>query len=299
MRRVVLMGVVMLVACVDGSRDVRRSDLRRVPVVFVHGAGLSSASWAAMKTRFEALGYHLDVLVSVDIPRTGFTNEATAREIVLPAIEDVLLRSQSLAAAAGQDPPSKVDIVTHSMGAVSGRYSVVLAPSLVRAWVAVAGANHGTEALCGSLAPADREMCPAFARRPEQSGIQVLLNGTVDSPQDESPYGIGPDENVRVQPTAAKCIAYFTIRIEPDEWIEPPASAALSGAGGIAVEVDGLPLVESSAGNYVFMASTSHDDLPSDSRVIDFVARILGRIDEDLPQKCRSVLAADHVAAVH
>lgn len=290
-------GAASLVACADGSPGSNRWDPAHAPVVFVHGAGLSSASWSAMKEHLEELGYHPDVLVSVDIPRTGVTNETTAREIVLPAVEEALARASVLSAEAGRGAPSKVDLVTHSMGAVSGRYAAVLAPSRVRAWIALAGANHGTQALCGSPAPADREMCPAFAATPDLSVVQTFLNGRVDSPRDESPYGIGADDGIRVQPTATECIAYFTIRIEPDEWIDPPASALLSGAGGISVALDGLPVVESSEGNYLFTGATNHDDLPREARSIELVARVLGAADADWPRRCQSVTSTDHAVS--
>jgi hypothetical protein len=175
------------------------------------------------------------------------------------------------------------------MGAFSSRYfAALLQPQTVRAWVAIAGANFGTDALCGSALPGDRQMCPAFGQSHTESEVQVRLNGTLASPRDPSPFGIGDDADAdtRVPPDMQRCLAYFTVRIDPDPWIKPQQSALLAGAGGLQIATDSLPVIETQPGNYLFTGKTSHDDLPAEPRLIELIARMLAAADQQWARRC-------------
>ena len=198
-------------------------DYSKTPVLFVHGAGLTSKTWNKMIKYLISIGYPSQYLEAVDlIPRHG-SNKQAASEFIKPAVEKLLKQATITAQQAGYqgEAPLKLDIVSHSMGAVSSRlYTTKIHPDRVRTWISIAGSNHGTNALCPFLyeGEGNREMCPAFASGTDESDIQVLLNGTSHEPIDETPFGIGYDKNiVRQIPTdETRHILYLTIRIEPD-----------------------------------------------------------------------------------
>ena len=61
----------------------------------------------------------------------------------------------------------------------------------------------------------------------------------------------------------------------------PADSATLDGAGGVRLPgLSELPLSETSAGNFVLMRRTSHDDLPSQRDVVRFVTLALIHLAE-------------------
>ena len=265
------------------SAQERCADLPRAPVVFVHGSGLTSATWREMTDHFVSSGYPRDYLVTVDlIPRDG-DNVAAARGPIAKAVQNALRnRDQYLASrgCAGRTfEPRKADLVAHSMGAISARwFANFVSPESVRTVVSIAGANHGTNRLCRRTGAGDKQMCPAFADSQTQSKVQVLLNGTSDSSIDETPYGPGEDGPgvSSVPPSDRAHIVYFSIRLEPDEWIVPAASALLDGAGnGDKSPLEAAAFTQSSPGNFLFTGSISHDELPSHPALVDFVLQLL------------------------
>lgn len=262
----------------------------RTPILFVHGSGLSSASWRELQRELIARGYPENYLLALDMhPRDG-GNEIAAQAHIAPAVDELLERAERAARSAGFEPPRRVDIVAHSMGAFSSRwYLTQIDATKSRVWIGIAGANFGTDALCGGKGAGDRQMCPAFAPA-GASLVQNALNGTREVPLDPTPFGIGPDaaNYVRAQSDAQRCIAYYTLRIEPDEWIEPANSAVVAGAGGLHVEADDLPAIETTAGNFLFTEPTIHDDLPKHPRAIEFVTRVLAAADAQLAAKCEA-----------
>lgn len=176
-------------------------------------------------------------------------------------------------------PPAEVDIVAHSMGAFSARwFARFVMAEKVRTIVTLAGANHGTDMLCGLSGVGNRQMCPAYSESGGNDNIQRKLNGTGALPVDETPFGLGADrgDRARIPPDGRRRIVYFTVRLDPDEWIVPADSAVLDGAGGKAIEgIDELPVIETSSGNFLFQGPTSHDGLPSDPELIQFVFHLL------------------------
>ena len=238
--------------------------------------------WKSMIAQLVDSGYPPEYLHAVRIVPNTMANVQTAATVIDPAAASLLARSEAAARNAGY--PGKVsgqvDMIAHSMGAVSSRwYAAKIRPDRVRVWIALAGANHGTDALCPFGDEASREMCPAFATDASHKAVQVHLNGTADSPLDESPYGVGMDrsESARVPPDSARRIAYFSIRIEPDAWIKPESSALIDGGGGVSVSLPpDVPANETSPGNYLFTGTTDHDALPSHPDLIRLVAALLG-----------------------
>ena len=233
-------------------------DYGRTPVLFVHGHGLYPSDWREIIAHLIGIGYPKEYLYAVEIVPNNMANVQAAITVIAPAAESLLKKAEIAARVAGyQDkPPRQLDIVSHSMGAVSSRWYVAkLRPDRVRTWISLAGANHGTKALCPYPDDAAKEMCQVFATTDRESAVQVALNGTPKAPLDETPFGVGRDRAGinRVPPDDSRSITYFSMRIEPDAWIKPERSAILDGAGGIPVEIpSGVPVVETSPGNYLF-----------------------------------------------
>ena len=247
------------------------------PVLFVHGSGLGSSTWDEMIRRFNRAGYPDSYLNAVDLIPNDGDNILAAEKQISAAMNRLLEDTGRAHSASGCTgiAPAKGAIVAHSMGAVSGRwYATKVAPKKVSALISLAGSNHGTDALCRLSGDGDRQMCPAYSENDRVDAVQVMLNGTGERPVDETPYGIGKDTDpeITVPPDNDRQILYLTIRIEPDEWIVPASSAMLNGAGGIPIPgTADLPVSETSDGNFIFGARTSHDYLPSHPDVIRFV----------------------------
>lgn len=274
--------VVTLVPFVSCSQPPDCQALSRRPVVFVHGSGLTPDSWRPMIERFRAQGFPSSYLVAVRLTPNDGSNVRAADRFIAPAVEAVLAEAQRRAAKGGCPAPAKVDLVAHSMGAVSARWYVAqLDASRVRNLVGIAPANHGTDALCGYSGDGNRELCPAFAASAEQSRVQFVLNGSPAAPRDETPFGYGADSawRSRIPPTRNSGIYYWTIRLDPDEWIRPASSALLDGAGGRRLPALPPDVIETSPGNLLWPGNISHDDLPRQSALIDFVLQLLAGDD--------------------
>ncbi len=257
------------------------TDYSRTPVLFVHGYGMSTSTWDKMMAHLIRMGYPREYLYAVEIIPNTMTNVEAATKVLEPAAQSLLEKARAAARGVGlrDGGPGRLDIVSHSMGAVSSRwYAAKLHPKLVRIWISLGGANHGTNVLCDYHGEAAPEMCPAFAVDLAGNSVQTPLNGTAEVPLDETPYGLGADRPgiVSVPPDKVRRISYFTIRIEPDEWIKPERAAVLDGAGGVPVPIPpGLPVRETSPGNFLFQARVRHDSLPEHPDLIHFVAAVL------------------------
>ncbi|KOR37679.1 hypothetical protein AM228_05850 [Planktothricoides sp. SR001] len=264
-------------------------DYSRTPVLFVHGSGLSSSTWQPMIKHLQEIGYPSAYLYAVEIQPNDGANDRAAETFIAPAVESMLAKAQAAARDAAKQKsnvpkniepiPVKVDIVAHSMGAVSSRWYIAkLHPERVRTWISLAGANHGTNALCGYSGAGNQQMCPAFATSAEDSPLQVALNGTPCAPIDETPFGLGVDspEVKTIPPDTDREILYLSVRIEPDGWIKPENSAVIDGAGGLPIPIPaGVPVQETSPGNYLFQGRVGHDPLPQDPDLIRLVASML------------------------
>ncbi|MFE9017074.1 esterase/lipase family protein [Streptomyces sp. NPDC007808] len=122
----------------------------RDPVVFVHGLSSSSSSWNDWVGYFKADGY-----TSAELHAWSYdwaqSNATTARRLATE-ISNVLARTGA----------SKVDLVVHSMGALSSRYYLknLGGTSYVDDFVSTAGVNHGTSTAgwCAWLYASCKEM---------------------------------------------------------------------------------------------------------------------------------------------
>lgn len=137
-------GIATITATVEGKTAYATINVLHDPIVFVHGYNSSAAIWGTMIGWFAADGWPTSQMYVISYDYTQ-SNVAIADQ-VKTAIENVL---SSTGAA-------KVDIVTHSMGALSSRYFLknLGGGSETDAWVSLAGPNHGTSTanLCGSVA---------------------------------------------------------------------------------------------------------------------------------------------------
>ena len=234
-----------------------------------------------MLDAFLEAGYPRDYLLAVDMtPRDG-DNVRAAQRFVAGGVDTLLSASGAALATSGCSgaAPQRIDVVAHSMGAFSARwYARFVAPERVRTLISLAGANHGTDSLCGRPGRGDRQMCPAFADDPADSEVQVMLNGSTATPTDETAFGVGDDSEiaVRIPPDEERRIAFFSIRLDPDRWITPAGSAVLDGAGGKPLAgLDRFPVRETSPGNFLFEDDVSHDGLPFHPQLIRLVLHLL------------------------
>jgi triacylglycerol lipase len=110
------------------------SAVPRNPIVFVHGWMSSSATFNTMVSRFKADGW-------TDAEILAFTYNSSQSNAVTAQL--IKTKVDSILALTGAE---KVDIITHSMGALSARYYVKYlgGDGKVDALVTLGGTNHGT-----------------------------------------------------------------------------------------------------------------------------------------------------------
>ena len=165
----------------------------RSPILFVHGWNSSGAIWSTMIGRFQADGWAPEELYSWSY-NTAQSNTVTAQQLSA--------KVDSILVATGA---SKVNIVSHSMGALSSRYYIknLTGGSKVDAFVSLGGPNHGTNTAVFCLQISCMEM------RPNSSFLNAL------NKKDETP---------------GRVISYNTWRSPCDEVINPQSSTSLNGA---------------------------------------------------------------------
>jgi triacylglycerol lipase len=164
------------------------------PILFVHGWKGNVQTWTTMIQRFESQGWP-DIYLRNFAYDSARSNVSTAD---LVAAQVASLRSVTGAA--------KVDIITHSMGALSSRYYLkhLGGTAFVEDWVSLAGPNHGTNA--GYACQLTEESC--IEMQPGSTFLTDLNSG------DETPGSV----------------RYETVRSECDPIINPDNSVILSGA---------------------------------------------------------------------
>ncbi|WP_460063053.1 esterase/lipase family protein [Streptomyces sp. YKOK-I1] len=169
------------------------------PIVFVHGISSSSSSWDDWVADFKADGY-----TSAELDAWTYSwsqSNATTASQLATEIKNVLARTGA----------SKVDVVVHSMGALSSRYYLknLGGTSYVDDFVSVAGVNHGTSVAswCSWLYTSCAEMVTG------SSFLTALNSG------DETPGSV----------------TYGTYWSNCDAAIDPDSSALLSGATNVGV----------------------------------------------------------------
>ncbi|MFE9452918.1 esterase/lipase family protein [Streptomyces sp. NPDC006739] len=169
------------------------------PIVFVHGISSSASTWDDWVADFEADGYSSSQLFAWSYDWTQ-SNATTARQLATE-VKTVLAKTGA----------AKVDLVVHSMGALSGRYYLknLGGTAYVDHFVSTAGVNHGTSvaSLCGWLYTSCEEM------ETDSSFLKALNSG------DETPGSV----------------AYAAYWSNCDAAIDPDSSAELSGASDVGV----------------------------------------------------------------
>ncbi len=281
----------LLVPAVGGCEGAA-GDLEKTPVFFVHGHGMTPGSFDAMIARLEKSGYPRLYLRAVRLqPNTGANIEA-AQDQILPAIENYLSEINAFLERKRPDlaPKTRVDLVSHSMGGLSSRwYAAKLRPDRVRVWLSLAGANHGSDALCPYSDPGARDLCPAYAKHEKESYIQYRLNGKPHVPDvDETPFGVGADSRgvPSVPPDASRRILYVTVRTTPDSWLVPEDTAVVDGAGMQGLQLPaGVRARETSPGNYLMTSGVGHDAMLADAETLELVVSVLGQADRLLGKK--------------
>lgn len=161
----------LLAACsgidaATGPRALRsRAPLAHHPIVFVHGWNANASTWATMVARFKADGW-TDAELATWSYKTSQPNATTAQQIKV--------KVDSILAATGA---AQVDIISHSMGALSARYYVknLGGGAKVDAWIALGGTNYGTSTAYACTSTPCREMWPS-------SDFLDALNAGTDVP---------------------------------------------------------------------------------------------------------------------
>jgi pimeloyl-ACP methyl ester carboxylesterase len=278
----------LLASCGAGPAQTSGTvtDLTRTPVFFIHGLGVSETVWDGMIAYLHNSGYPPQFLRTIQLfPGDGSNIDAAEKQIA-PAVEKFLEDVNSFIVSSNPEIPKKgkIDLVSHSMGALSSRwYAAKVRPDRVRTWISLAGANHGSNAACrflGKWGQGGEDLCPAFATNEGESRVQFVLNGAPRlADVDETPFGIGSDSpGARaIVPDTARKIFYVTIRTVNDKWIVPGESAILDGAGGLPIPIpNGLSATERPAGNIRMENGVLHDPMLWDPSVMRLVRTILG-----------------------
>ncbi len=184
------------------------------PIVFVHGYAVGPGTLGTMIDRFGQLGYPDDYLNAIRFSSSIQSNIINARD-ELPSFVDQVLSNTGA---------EKVDMIVHSMGAMSTRLWIKLhgGQDEVRDYVSLSGTHHGSDLACLAswLGEAGDEQCPAYATLEESHNeVQWLLNGDPDLDDvDESPFGVEDGGG----------IYYNALRTEDDLIDIPPTTCCLN-----------------------------------------------------------------------
>ncbi len=264
-RSAAFLGLAALVAAACTGPPVSPVPAGAVPVLLVHGHGTSSLVFDDMIDHLRGRGYAPGHLLAVDLVPPDGSNVAAAEQMIAPAAERLARLS----------PDGTIDIVAHSMGALSSRwYATRIRPDRVRTLITVGGANHGTDALCGEPGAGAAESCPAFATA--GSPVQLPLNGATGASGDETPYGRGADRPAAasIRPQPGREIRYVAVLVPGDRWIQPQHSAELDGADRVPTP-PGVAVTQPLAGNLLFAEPTDHDVILQDTRFFAVVDAVL------------------------
>jgi triacylglycerol lipase len=157
-----------LAAAKGGKPKPPPPTLTHTPILFVHGWNASASTWTTMVGRFKADGWTSAELSTFSY-NTAQSNATTAG-IIKQKVDSIRTATGS----------AKVEIVTHSMGALSARYYVknLGGEGSVDALVSLGGPNHGTTTAQLCFQTACQEMWP-------NSAFLAALNATDETPGGE------------------------------------------------------------------------------------------------------------------
>jgi len=249
---------------------------------------MNASCWNDLISYLREYEYPKKYLMAIQLyPNTG-SNIDSAEKQIAPAIEEFIRDINKLIKSQFPDMPlkKKIDLISHSMGALSARwYTVKVRPNRVRIWLSLGGSNHGTNVLCAWSDPGAQDVCPAYAKNQKESLVQYLLNGEPHvSDIDETPFGLGKDspgvDSIPTDDTIT--ILYISIRTSPDKWIKPEHSAILDGAGGIRIQIpESIESKETSPGNILMTNGVGHDEMLADRATLRLVKIIMGLPDNN------------------
>jgi triacylglycerol lipase len=188
----------------------RSASVERVPVLLVHGFNGSGANWTALVQALEHAGWQADEIDAMNYDSTK-SNKAIAQQI-----------ADEVAALKARTGASRVDVVSHSMGAISTRWYLehLGGTASVAAWASLAGVNEGTVWAygCYLLTPC-KEMTPSstvlddLARHLDTSG--ATRYATWWSPCDEA---VVPQSNAKLpgaRNTETACLGHSAVKSDP------------------------------------------------------------------------------------
>ena len=163
----VAVALAALVPAVVGGTSPAGAQAGADPILFVHGWNSSASTWNTMIDRFVAAGYPRSRL-------SAFTYNSNQSNATIA--QQVRSAADALRASTGA---SRVDIVTHSMGGLSGRYYIknLGGTAYVDEFVSLGGPNHGTNwaYACYVFSAGCRDMIP-------NSGFLNALNSGDETP---------------------------------------------------------------------------------------------------------------------
>jgi pimeloyl-ACP methyl ester carboxylesterase len=201
-----------------------RSVIHHTPIVFVHGNQADAQNWLAVMLQFQRLaGYSMQEMYAVSYNGLGnFYAGAPTSEPTQPdndyfeqnpngfangghgaadedEVPDLCRFIEAVQAYTGSQ---HVDIVAHSLGVTIARKLMVDYPSLakdVTAFVAVAGANHGTSVCrgletsyygCNEIAPGSKWLAAlnAHGETPGSTAWMSVYDGSAGDPFFDPPY---------------------------------------------------------------------------------------------------------------
>lgn len=147
------------------SMQPARAATAHDPILFVHGWNGDTSTWTTMVSRFQADGWASNELYNWTYD-SSISNATVANEIKS--------RVTAILAATGA---KKVDIISHSMGALSSRYYLknLGGTAYVDSWVSLGGPNHGTSIASLCFSTACKEMRPS-------SSFLNTLNASDETP---------------------------------------------------------------------------------------------------------------------
>ena len=196
----------------------RHAKLHHTPVIFVHGNQADAQNWLATMLQFQRLaGYSMQEMYAISYNGLGNfyagapTSQPTAPDQAYVQQNPAGLANGGHGAANEDEIPDlcrfieavqaytgsqQVDIVGHSLGVTIGRKLLIDYPALrqnVRAFVAIAGGNHGTTVCrgidtsyygCNEIAPGTAwlKQLNGYGEAPLPTRWMTVYNGTAGDP---------------------------------------------------------------------------------------------------------------------
>lgn len=250
--------------------------LRHTPVVFVHGNQADAQNWLAVMLQFQRLaGYSMQEMYALSYNGLGNFYAGAPTSAPTQPDEDYFEQNPNGFANGGHGAADEdeipdlcrfveavqaytgsrhVDIVAHSLGVTIARKFMVDYPSLakdVTAFVAIAGANHGTTVCrgvettyygCNEIGPGSPWLKALNARgeSPGPTKWMSVYDGSVGDPFYDPPYDVDSPrlagatnmtypgqyhDDLRVEPTEVDDYLSFLLR---HGQVDGPTSAELS-----------------------------------------------------------------------